>query len=511
MGSDVWARLPRRRTGLAVLPIAAVITLAATSLGIGLAYLLPQQSVALVYLLSVMLAALAFGVNAGLAVSVLAFLSYNFFFIPPIYTFTIADRQELFALIVFLVVALLTGSLAGRMREGVDAARRRAVTLQALNEFATALTGARDLSTILDALADRAGATIRGHAVILLKSAEGELQVRGSTPDAPTLDTAEWQAANHAIRSERTVYAAAAGWDGSRIEFQPLVGSAGVIGVVGLKPFDGQRAIDTDDTLALQTIFRQACVAIDRTRLEVEASSARDDVERERLRSALLSSLSHDLRTPLASILGAATSLRELGRDMSPETQADLLIAIEEEAERLSRFVSNLLDMTRLEAKAIDLQRDWVDAADVAQVAVVRARRIFPAANITLACPANLPVIRGDATLFEHVVFNLLDNSVKFSAPGDAIDVVLSADDEHVTLMVVDQGRGIPAEALVRVFETFYRVGDGTVPGTGLGLSICKRIVEGMGGSIRAQSPVNSAGGTRITARFHGPHPVTQA
>ena len=502
--SEFWARLPRPLAGLPVAATAAIVTAAATLFGLALVRWLPHQSVALVYLLSVMLAALVFGMTTGLTVAFLSFLTYNFFFIHPIYTFTIADPQELFALFAFLVVAVLTGSLAGRMRQAADAAQRRASALQALNDFAATLSGSRDLASILSGLANQTGATIRGHAVVMLEHQE-DMQIQASTPDAPTLEPVEWQAAQRTLRSAETIYAAAPGWPGSRYEFQPLKSAKGAFGVVGLAPFDGQRSISFHDDATLQTIFRHACIAIERTRLEAEAAMARDEIERERLRSALLSSLSHDLRTPLASILGAVTSLRELGAGMTAETRADLLVAIEEETERLSRFVSNLLDMTRLEANAIDLKRDWVDLGEVAQLAVGRARRLFQNSQITLALAPNLPAILGDTTLVEHVVLNLIDNGVKFSEPGAMVAVGISVDEHNLILTVTDKGCGIPPDALAHVFETFYRVRESNVPGTGLGLAICKRIVEGMGGSINAESPVAKRQGTRIIARFPVP------
>ena len=201
--SEFWARLPRPLAGLPVAATATIVTAAATLLGLALVRWLPHQSVALVYLLSVMLAALAFGMTTGLTVAFLSFLTYNFFFIHPIYTFTIADPQELFALFAFLVVAVLTGSLAGRMRQAADAAQRRASTLQALNDFAATLSGSRDLASILSGLANQTGATIRGHAVVMLKHQE-DMKIQTSTPAAPTLEPVEWQAAQRTLRSAET-------------------------------------------------------------------------------------------------------------------------------------------------------------------------------------------------------------------------------------------------------------------------------------------------------------------
>ena len=251
----------------------------------------------------------------------------------------------------------------------------------------------------------------------------------------------------------------------------------------------------------LQTFIEQAAVAIERIALVEQASKAATAAEGERLRAALLSSISHDLRTPLASIVGSVTSLRTLGDRMSVPDRADLLATIEEEASRLSRFVSNLLDMTRLEAGAIDIRRDWVDVRDAVASAVERARKAFPSRRIETALPDKLPLIRGDAALLEQVVFNLLDNAHKYSGNSSVVEIAVVAKPAEIVLTVSDSGIGIPAEALEKVFDKFYRVAgsDGRAPGTGLGLSICAGLVKGMGGTIKAESPIRGVLGTRIT------------
>ena len=509
----MWARLPKPLSGPRALAAATVLTLVATIAGLGLSLWLPQHSVLLIYFLSVVVAAIGFGVSTGMMAAFLAFLAYNFFFIEPVYTFTIAERRDLFVLLVFLVVALITGRLAGRMRYVAGASQHRAVALQSLNSFAATLSGARSLDAILDALAIQAATSVQGSAVVLLKSGD-DLDLKASRPPGLILDPADWQAAQRTVRSGENTAAAAPGWPGARYEFQALTSASGTIGAVGLAPGNGRRALALEDVPVMQTILRHASIAIERTNLETETAAAREETERERMRSALLSSISHDLRTPLASILGAVTSLRQLGASMTPETRADLLEAIEEETGRLSQFVANLLDMTRLDTETIDLQRDWVDAGDAAHVAVARAKRLFPGFTITLAVTPGLPLIKGDATLFEHVVFNLIDNAVKFSKPDQPVVAELFELGRAVHLTVTDHGRGIAKEDLGRIFEKFFRVrapslhGDRDVPGTGLGLTICRRIAEAMGGTIEAHSPIEAGRGTRISVRLPVPDPA---
>ena len=410
----------------------------------------------------------------------------------------------------FLAVALLTGSLAGRMREVADDARRRATALQSLTEFAGKLSGSQGLPAIFDELAQQAADMLRSETIVLIANSQ-VLEVIAFAPTRPTLEPVDFQAAQRAYRSSEAAHTAAPGWPSAKFEFHPIITTARTLGVLGIAPQDGQRSIRIEDRSSLEMMLRHTAIAIERTLLETETIHARGEAEKERLRSALLSSLSHDLRTPLASILGSVTSLRDLGASMAPETRADLLAAIEEEAQRLSRFVANLLHMTRLESGAIDLTSDWVDVADVVRIAVSRARRIAPAISITLDSPSTLPATKGDSVLLEHVIFNLLDNSIKYSSKGQSISVVVSAGNEAMSLSVNDTGCGIPAEALPRVFEPFFRVrhGDGEVPQTGLGLAICKRVIEGMGGAITVESPITGDKGTRVTVSL--PMPVEVA
>jgi two-component system, OmpR family, sensor histidine kinase KdpD len=254
---------------------------------------------------------------------------------------------------------------------------------------------------------------------------------------------------------------------------------------------------------ALAAILDQTALAIDRARLSEASVAQAARLEGERYRDALLSSISHDLRTPLATITGSVTSLRQLGDRMSPESRDDLLQSIEEEGSRMSRFVANLLDMTRIEAGTLKAKRDWVDVADVVQSAVERTRRYFPGRIIETGIASDLPLIEGDSVLLGQVLFNLLDNAIKYGG-DEPINVYARRDGQDVLISVTDLGKGIPPDDIDRVFEKFYRRGkpDGRAPGTGLGLSIARGFIEAMGGRIHAESPAVKKKGTRIVMRF---------
>jgi two-component system sensor histidine kinase KdpD len=286
----------------------------------------------------------------------------------------------------------------------------------------------------------------------------------------------------------------------AHFQFRPLSSTKGPLGVVGFAPDDDEDAPSSAAEGAIQSFIDQAAVAIERTLLVDQAAKAETSAEAERLRASLLSSVSHDLKTPLASIVGSVTSLRQLGAKMPKRDQDDLLATIEEEAERLSLFVSNLLDMTKIEAGALDIRRETIDIGDALRDAVDRARAHSPARTIEISVDENLPHVRGDSVLIQQVFFNLLDNANKYSDPQSVTRVIASREQNSVSVTIADSGIGIPPEALKKVFAKFFRVAgsDGRSAGTGLGLSIAAGIVEAMGGTIYAESPIEEHKGTRI-------------
>jgi two-component system sensor histidine kinase KdpD len=444
-----------------------------------------------------------FGMTSAIAASVLSFFAYNFFFIDPRYTFTIAEPHELLALSIFLAVAFVTGSLAGRLKEQATATRERAEATQALFDFSRKLSGVPKLDDVLWLLASQVATVAKGKSVVLLDRGDG-LAIQSGWPPDDHLGTSDWAAARWAHEKQEPAGRGTDTLPSARFHFRPMQGAKGSIGTVGIDPGDADDAMSDAVIATIQSFVEQAAVAIERIALVEQASKAEAAAEGERLRAALLSSISHDLRTPLASILGSVTSLRTLGDRMSKSDRSELLATIEEEAGRLSRFVSNLLDMTRLEAGAIDIRRDWVDVGDVVASAVERARKSFPRRKINTAIAGSLPLIRGDAALLEQVLFNLLDNAHKYSGPSLVTEVNVYAAPREITLSVSDQGIGIPPDALDKIFDKFFRVAgsDGRAPGTGLGLSICAGIVKGMGGTIKAESPMIDKRGTTITIKL---------
>jgi two-component system sensor histidine kinase KdpD len=485
----------------------AAVSLAVVG-GMALQTVAELPNLAMVFLLAVLLCAFRFGMWSAIAASVLSFLAYNFFFIEPRYTLTVAEPHELFSLLIFLIVAGVTGSLAGRLREQADATRGRAEATQALFDFSRKLAGAATLDDIIWLLASQTAATTKGRSIILMEDGDG-LSIKGGWPPEDEIATSDLAAARWAHDKREPAGRGTDTLPTAKFRFRPMIISSRVVAVVGVDPGDEGDPLPEDVDSALQAFVEQAAIAVERIMLVEDAAKARTVAEGEKLRAALLSSISHDLRTPLASIVGSVTSLRTLGDRMSAADRADLLATIEEEAERLSRFVSNLLDMTRLESGAIDIRRDWIDAGECVRSAIERARRTLPERRIAAKITGDLPLIRGDATLLHQAIFNLLDNAHKYSAASTAIHVEVSRSGGNILIVVTDEGIGIPREALERVFEKFYRVAgaDGRAPGTGLGLAISAGIIHAMDGSITAESPVRGGRGTRMTVRL----PIAEA
>ena len=483
--------------------LAATVAVAlAVGLGELLSLALNLPNLSMVFLLAVLGCSVTYGLWSAVAASFLSFLAYNFFFIQPIYTFTVAEPQELLSLLAFLIVAVLTGTLAGRVHDQATAVRQRAQNIESLYEFSRKLAGAARLDDVLWASATHLY-KLQGGPVVLLLPQEGDVKLQTAWPPDRELSAGEFSAANWAFAKQEF-----SGWRTDTLpnlamQFRPLLSPRGAVGVCGFTPKDAESPLSPEDERALTAILEQMALAIDRSLLIGEAVRAAALEDNEKLRVTLLSSLSHDLRTPLSSITGAVTTLRQFGARMEESQRDDLLASIEEEAARLSRFVANLLDMSRIESGALKVRQDFVEPAEVIRAAVERSRKAFPSQKIETSIARDLPFIRGDAQMLEQVLFNLLDNAHKYGGDTGAA-VHARQEGDRVTISVTDDGPGVKPADLARIFEKFYRGGraDGRKAGTGLGLSICKGLVEAMGGTIEAQSPAARRRGTRILLRF---------
>ncbi|HEY6630710.1 MAG TPA: sensor histidine kinase KdpD [Rhizobiaceae bacterium] len=492
-----WLRVKRPKWEIG-LPVAAVAV--ASYLGSLIEHFVDLPNISMLYLLAVLISAVYAGYFSALFAAVLSAFAYNFIFIPPISSFTIASPHEVFGLIVFVIAALIAGGLASRLSEQAATASRRAASTQALYNFSRKLSGTAKVDDVIWAAVAQMQASLRRD-IVLLSANGGELGLAAAWPPDTELDVSDMMAARWAMEKNEPAGNGTGTLPNSPFQFRPLGASAGVAAVVGYRQAGG--VLGAEEERVLGAILDQTAVAIDRARLSKESLEQAARLEGERFRSALLSSISHDLKTPLATITGAVSSLRELGDRMTPESRNDLLASIEEESDRLARFVANLLDMTRIEAGALDARHDWVDVGDVIHSALQRAARYFPGRAIETSIGDSLPLIRGDSVLLGQVLFNLIDNAVKYGG-SDPIRIYAKAEADQLVISVTDLGKGIPAKDLSNILDKFYRHGkpDGRTPGTGLGLAIARGFVEAMGGTIAAESPAVKRRGTRITLRF---------
>jgi two-component system sensor histidine kinase KdpD len=466
------------------------------AIGISLRGELPASSVPLIFLLAVLVASAKFGFWTGIFASLLAFLADNFFFIEPYFTFHVSQTSDWLTLVVLLVAGATTGFLVGRLREEADAASARAHSLAVMGQFVANVSQMRDGPAVSKFLV-HALAQLNNGSALVLQSDNGRLKQTAAFPEDGTLSNDDQQAAERAMRRKGIEAPAAPGWTRGRFTFRPLGDAFGVVG------YTDDLSFRPEFCYAREAVIDQAILAFQNLALAREANEAHGNAQREALRAALLSSLSHDLRTPLSTILGGISSLRELGDAMPSTARDDTLMAVEEEAERLSRYVGNLLHMTRLKA-GIDLRLEWVDPADIVQGAVARARRAAANRSIAFTRPDQVPLVHSDAVLLEQALFNLIENALKFSPPSSQVSVSLTIEADGIVFAVSDSGPGIPPDEQAHIFEAFFRGSNRRESGSGLGLAISRGIVQALAGSISLESPIQNGHGTcmRISIRF---------
>jgi two-component system sensor histidine kinase KdpD len=480
-----------------------IYTVAALAAGFVLKRTFGITNVGLVFLLAILASAVRHGLWPALLSCVVAVLAFNFFFLPPVHTFSIADPENMVVLAIFGIVALIASNLTARVRSQALVARERATVTESLYQFSRKLAGVFALDDLLWVTSFHIAQMLKVRVVILLPD-EARLTVRAGYPPDDRLDLSEVAAADwvwlHATPAGR-------GTDtlpGAHRLYLPMRTGRGTIGVIGLDS-DGPGPLLTPDQRRLfDALADQAALAIERVHLADDVERSRLTAETEKLRAALLTSISHDLRTPLSVILGAASCLKDLGAALDPAAHRELAATIQEEGERLNRFIANLLDMTRLESGAVAPHLDPTDVGDVAGSALRRAGRVLAGHKLGVAIEPDLPLVKLDPVLFEQVLFNLLDNAGKYAAAGTTISLTARRDGASLKLEIADEGPGIPIADLSRIFDKFYRVlaADRQRAGTGLGLAIARGFVEAMGGTLTAANRSDGKTGAIFTITF---------
>jgi two-component system sensor histidine kinase KdpD len=476
-----------------------VIALLVTAVALGLAELIQPwfgvENVDLVFLTAVVGVAIRYGLWPSLLATVTASLCYNFFFLPPIYTFTIADPTNIAAFLFFTIVAVAVSHFASRGRSLTLAAQDRVRALELLYAFSRKLAGAGTLDDVLWATAYQTALMLKVRVVLLLPE-NGSIAVKAGYPPEDILDEADLAAAKWSWEKNHPAGRGSNTLPGARRLFLPMATARGPIGVVGIDSDKPGPLLTPDQRRLLDALIDQSAVAVERIGLVESMDQVKRSLETDRLRSALLTSISHDLKTPLAAVLGSAGTLRDLSGKLNDGERADLLNTIVEESERLNRFIANLLDMTRLESGAIAPNVAPHDVGDIIGSALRRAMRILAHHRIRTELAPDLPMPLVDAVLFEQALFNLLDNAAKYAPEGSTIALRGWRDGGFVCLQVMDEGDGIPVADLENIFDKFYRVqkSDRVRAGTGLGLAIARGFVEAMHGAIFAANRSDRSG-----------------
>jgi len=477
---------------LKALGLVALVTLLGRTLFSGV----DPTNLVMFYLLVVVISGLSWGRGPAVLSAVAGVLAFDFFLIPPFLSLTVSDVQFLITFAALLAVALALGSLTGRVREQAALARRRETETAALFAFSRTMVGARQVDEIAAAAVKHLGESF-GQEVLVLLPEQGQLHIAASTGrfklDAKELAAAAWsfEHGQPAGRGTHTL-------PGVQGLYLPLQTARTVIGVLALRG-SGDTLLSAEQRGLLAAFTAQVAVAMERAQLYEEARQVQLLSEADKLRQAILNSISHDLRTPLASIIGSLTTVTVEGKQLDDPTRRDLIDTAREEAQRLNELVGNLLDISRLESGTLKLASDWYDLRDAVAMALERKAAGLKGHPVRTSLPEDLPLLQMDYVLIVQVLINLLENAAKYSPHGGEIEVRARDTGETVEVAVLDRGQGVPQQDWERVFEKFYHVG-GKGAGTGLGLAICRGIIELHRGSIWLRP--REGGGTVVTFRL---------
>lgn len=459
----------------------------------------------MVYLLGVVVVSLRFGRGPSILASVLGVAAFDFFFIPPRWTFAVEDTQYLFTFAVMLATGLVISSLTARRKHQIEAARqreRRTATLYALSRD---LAVVQSLNDIVQAVVGHVGSAFEASVAVYLPGPDKRLVPFGGTMQEQPTERDE-SVAHWAFDHAQKAGLGTGTLPGADSLYLPLVASKVVVGVLGIKPGDGDRFRDPGQIHLLEMFAGQAAAAVDRINLARQAERGKVEVETERLRNALLSAVSHDLRTPLAGIAGAGSTLLEGGASLDAVTQRELLQTIIDESSSLNRLVGNLLDTTRLEAGALKLNSDWQSLEELLGVVLDRVGRQLENHQVTTQIPANLPLVKADGVLLQQVLLNLIENAAKYSPIGSPIEISASVQNREMLVALADRGQGLTPGEEERIFDKFHRSTQtsGRV-GAGLGLTVCKGVVNLHGGRIWAENRPGGGAVFRFTLPSEAP------
>ena len=464
-----------------------VVMTIATVLSVALHSTLHISNLLMIYLFAEIIAALALGRGPAVLASVFGALAFDFFIVPPRFTLAVDDLEYMLTFLGLFVVGLLISSLTERFRLQTAMAEQRASETITLNELSRDLAAAGSVNAITAAIIAHLGEAFDRKAAVLLPGSEDDKSLLEPRSAGFSLNPDEQAVASWAFTHGQPTGRGTDKLPTAQARYLPLQTARGVVGVLGVKPLDPTSTMTPDQRRLLEAFASLAALAVERARVAEEAEHARLQVESERLRNSLLSSVSHDLRTPLAGITGAASSLLEDQPSLDAATNRELAQSIYDEANRLNLLVRNLLDMTRLEAGGIEVRKAWQPLEEVLGAALTYVEPLLAGRQVTVRLAPDLPLVPLDEVSTTQVLVNLLENAVKYTPPASPIELAAWAEGTRVVVEVADRGPGLPPGDEERIFEKFYR-GQKTASGVGLGLAIARGIVEAHGGTIWAEN-----------------------
>ncbi len=497
LDSDQEQHQPRQRSAQSLVWFDYALALLATVLASALAWavssVLPLPNISLVFLAAVLLVAVRSSLGPALACAALSFLTYDFLFIPPNFSFSIQREEDVLTLLFFLLMAALTGNLAARQRRQLQALRDTQEETSELLDLSRKLTAATDRQAVVSAAAQHLNGWTDLKLCLLNRDGQSGWKVETGGP--LEFSEAERAAADWAWQHDQPAGAGTGTLPFGRWWWWPLSVDDGPLALLGVCAKEGQ-TLSGQRRRLLTALSQPLAQALARAQLADDLEAARLHGETEQLRSALLASVSHDLRTPLTSMRGSIDSLLALGEAIPLEDRRELLEGTRDEAERLDRYIQNLLDMTRLGHGALKLARDWVSPADIVGSSLNRLRAVLASLQVITEVPAELPLLYVHAALIEQALVNVLENAARFSPPRGRLELRAGATDSELFFSVSDEGPGIPEEERAKIFDMFYTAarGDRGGQGTGLGLAICQGMVGAHGGRISVADGIEGRG-----------------
>ncbi|WP_018929814.1 sensor histidine kinase [Pseudomonas umsongensis] len=497
LDSDHEQHQPRQRSAQSLVwfdyALALVATVLASALAWAVSSVLPLPNISLVFLAAVLLVAVRSSLGPALACAALSFLTYDFLFIPPNFSFAIQREEDVLTLLFFLLMAALTGNLAARQRRQLEALRDTQEETSELLDLSRKLTAATDRQAVVSAAAQHLNGW--SDLKLCLLNRDGQSGWKVETGGPLEFSEAERAAADWAWQHDQPAGAGTGTLPFGRWWWWPLSVDDGPLALLGVCAKEGQ-TLSGQRRRLLTALSQPLAQALARAQLADDLEAARLHGETEQLRSALLASVSHDLRTPLTSMRGSIDSLLALGEAIPLADRRELLEGTRDEAERLDRYIQNLLDMTRLGHGALKLARDWVSPADIVGSALNRLRAVLASLHVVTEVPAELPLLYVHAALIEQALVNVLENAARFSPPHGRLELRAGATDSELFFSVSDEGPGIPEEDRAKIFDMFYTAarGDRGGQGTGLGLAICQGMVGAHGGRISVADGIEGRG-----------------